>query len=142
MATKKEAAPKKAAADEKGTAWLTGVVNDKLGTDYTSYQLRIVIRRLVKQGALERGEGRYSFTGVNDPQVKAIVAAIKNGAAEDAKKERIEKAKETAEKKPAARRSRKKADEDEAPAKPARRTRKKAEPEPVEDDDDLDLDEL
>lgn len=41
------------------------------------------MRRLAKEGVVDRtvgdDRGRYSFTGKNDPQVKAVVAAVKAG---------------------------------------------------------------
>lgn len=153
----------KPAADSKGTAWLTEVVNKNLGTSYTSYQIRILIRKLVKAGTIERGEGRYEFTGLKDPRVVAIVKAAKAGGVKEATAEKVDGAKTSA------RRSRAKAapepevedddvEEEEEPAKPARRTRAKTptaatrrarakaaaapEPEATDDDDDLDLDEL
>ena len=136
-ATEKPAEKKPAAAskDTKGTAWLTEVVNKNLGTSYSSYQIRILIRKLVKAGTIDRGEGRYEFTGLKDPRVVAIVKAAKAGGIKEATDEKVEGAKkgrtktEPAEKKPATRRR-----------KPA------PEPEPEDndedEDDDMDLDEL
>lgn len=88
--------PAKAAAPkiEFGTKELAAHVNAEAGTSYDAYNLRILLRKLTKEGVLERveseGRSRYSFTGPEDPQVQAIVAAVKDGAAEKAKAERLE----------------------------------------------------
>ena len=146
-------------ADAKGTQWLTELVNRKLGTNYSGYQIRIILRKLIKDGTIEREEGHYVFTGERDERVVAILRAIKAGATADNKQPKAEKPaaakgrsrKAAAEPEPEddeedevpapkPRRTRKAAAA-EAPAKPAR-TRRKA-PEVLEDDDDdLDLDEL
>lgn len=137
-------ASKKAAAPVKGTAWLAEHVNEQCGTSYSSYQLRILLRKLVKEGVLDpREAGNYSFSGVRDPQVIAVVKAVKNGALEKEKKEGVAKAKKAS------------ADAaEEAAPKPRRpRAKKAAEPEPEpeveddeveveDDDDDMDLDEI
>lgn len=120
---------------EYGSAWLVDHVNTEAGTSYTASTLRILLRKLTRDGVLEReaeGRQRYNFPkGANDPQVKAIVKAVKGGAAEKAKAERLEGLKEQ--------RAAKKA------ATPAKKSRsKKAAPVEVEDevDDDLDVDEI
>lgn len=143
----KAPAPKKAAAKpaptatktandpiEYGSAWLVEHVNAEAGTSYTASTLRILLRKLTRDGVLEReaeGRQRYNFPkGANDPQVKAIVKAVKGGAAEKAKAERLEGLKEQ-------RAAKKK-------AAPAAKSRRKAKVEEVEEDvdDDLDVDEI
>ena len=88
----KPAAPvaKKATAAAWGISELVDYINAECGTSYDSYNLRIVLRKLVKDEVLDRGEGRYSFKGSGDPQVKIILKAIKSGAAEKAKTERLD----------------------------------------------------
>ena len=119
---------------EYGSAWLVEHVNEEAGTSYNASTLRILLRKLTRDGVLEReaeGRQRYNFPkGANDPQVKAIVKAVKGGAAEKAKSERLEGLKEQ-------RAAKKKA----APAKASRRSKKAVE---VEDEveDDLDVDEI
>jgi hypothetical protein len=138
----------------KGTAWLAEYINDSAGTDYDGMQVRILLRKLAKDEVIVREEGRYSFSGPNDPTVKAVLKYVKSGGAEKANKERLDelKAKRTAKKAAPV------AEEDEEEAKPARRSRtaKKAatataparkrshKPEPVveEEDDELDIDEI
>lgn len=125
----------KADAIEYGSAWLVEHVNTEAGTSYTASALRILLRKLTKDGVLERdsdGRQRYNFPkGANDPQVKAIVKAVKGGAAEKAKQERLDGLKEQ--------RAASK-----AKAAPARKSRAKKAPEPEveEDDDDLDVDDI
>lgn len=138
-ASKAKAAPAvekapRAEAIEYGSAWLVDHVNTEAGTSYTASTLRILLRKLTKDGVLSRdseGRQRYNFPkGANDPQVKAIVKAVKGGAAEKAKQERLDGLKEQ-------RAASKKA----APTKKTR-SRAKAAPEPEEDDDDLDVDDI
>ena len=80
----KKAAAKPAAKAEKevlGTAWLKEHVNDTLGTEHESTKLRIILRKLIKDGTIESPkDGRYVFTGPRDPNVKAILAALKEEA--------------------------------------------------------------
>lgn len=109
-----------------GTNELAAHVNEATGKSYDAYALRILLRKLSKEGVITRdetsGRARYSFSGPKDPQVKAIVKAVKEGAAEKAKTERLEGLKETRK----------------AKAKPAAKAKAKktkaAEPEVEEDD--------
>jgi len=130
----KAAPAPKAEAIEYGSAWLVEHVNTQAGTSYTASALRILLRKLTKDGVLERdseGRQRYNFPkGAKDPQVVAIVKAVKSGAGEKAKQERLDALK--------AQRAASKA----APAKRATRSRAKAAPEPEEDDDDLEVDDI
>lgn len=121
----KEVKASKAEAIEYGSAWLVDHVNTEAGTSYTASTLRILLRKLTKEGVLDRdsegGRQRYNFPkGGNDPQVKAIVKAVKSGRVEKAKEERLEDLK--------SKRSTK------AKAAPVKKSRAKAAP--VEDDDD------
>ena len=126
----KKAAPKRPEI-AFGTKELADHVNEATGSSYDAYQLRILLRKLAKEGVIERdettGRARYSFTGPKDPQVKAIVKAVKEGAAEKAKEERLEGLKE---KRKASKPGKKKATK----AKPA--------PEPELDEDELDVEDL
>jgi hypothetical protein len=84
-AAAKKAPAKKAAAkaeaDTLGTAWLKEHVNDTLGADHESTKLRIVLRKLIKDGTIDSPkDGRYVFTGPRDPNVKAVVAALRDEA--------------------------------------------------------------
>ena len=74
-------APAKAEKEVLGTAWLKEHVNDTLGTSHESTKLRIILRKLIKDGTIESPkDGRYIFTGPRDPNVKAIIAALKEEA--------------------------------------------------------------
>ena len=85
-AATKKAAPKAKTTDDDalGTAWLVEHVNETLGTEHPATAVRVVLRRLAKNGKLDREVGetrsRYAFTGPTDPVVKAVVKAIKDGA--------------------------------------------------------------
>ena len=126
----KKAAPKRPEI-AFGTKELADHVNEATGSSYDAYQLRILLRKLAKEGVIERddssGRARYSFTGPKDPQVKAIVKAVKEGAAEKAKTERLEGLKETRK----------------AKAKPAK-AKKAPKAAPVEEveEDDLDVEDI
>lgn len=128
----KAEAPAKAKAEaiEFGSAWLVDHVNAEAGTSYSASALRILLRKLTKDGVLQRdseGRQRYNFPkGANDPQVKAIVKAVKSGAGEKAKQERLDALKEQRAAKKTA---------------PVRKTRaKKVVDEVEEDEDDLEVD--
>lgn len=74
-------APAKAEKEVLGTAWLKEHVNDTLGTSHESTKLRIILRKLIKDGTIESPkDGRYVFTGPRDPNVKAIIAVLKEEA--------------------------------------------------------------
>lgn len=127
------AAPTKAPREtiEYGSAWLTDYVNEQAGTSYSASALRILLRKLTAQGVLDRdseGRQRYNFPkGEKDPQVKAIVKAVKEGGAETARTERLEALKTSKKSKKAA---------------PAKKSRAKKVVEEEEDDDDLEVDEI
>lgn len=101
----KKAAPaaesKKAKAEKEtlGTAWLKEHVNDTLGTEVESTKLRIVLRKLIKDDVIESPkDGRYIFTGPRDPNVKAVISALKEESKSGpAKRGRKPKAKAVAE---------------------------------------------
>lgn len=99
-----KAAPKAAASaapkSEFDSNWLAEHVNEMCGTSYDSRAIRMLLRKLAKDGFLEREVGtdrsRYSFPkGANDPTVKAVVKAVKTGAVEAEKAEKIAAAQAT-----------------------------------------------
>lgn len=100
-AAKKKAPAKKAEpkADAKGTSWLREIVSEKLGREIEATALRIKLRKLIKDGDIESPkDGRYQFTGVNDPAVKAVIASLREEAKSGpAKRGRKPKAKAAAE---------------------------------------------
>jgi hypothetical protein len=118
-----------------GTRQLADHINAETGSSYDSYALRVVLRKMTKDGILERSEAdsrsRYSFTGPEDPQVQKIVTALQEGYGEKAKQERLDELKAKREagatkKKPAARKA--KAAKTEAPE--------------VVEDEDLEIEDL
>lgn len=128
------AGAKPAQTEVKGSGWLADQVNAACGTSFDAYNIRILLRKLTKDGVIERGEGRYAFTGPKDPTVLAVIKAVKSGAADKAKQERLDelKAKRTAKAEAAA-----------PPAAKATRTRRTPKAAPAEEsDDDLDIDEI
>lgn len=133
--------PPKRAPIEFGTAWLAEHLEGKTGNTYTSYDLRVLLRKLAKNGVLDREVGveraRYEFSGPKDPVVIEIVKAVKSGAVEKSKKEALDKLKENSAAKKA------------AGAGPAKKKAKRAKPivqevedDDLDDEDDEDVDEL
>lgn len=146
---------------------LVAHIKEETGQDTDPRSIRTLIRKMARDGSgrVDReitagNRTRYDWSGPNDSEVVAIVKAFKGGELEAEKQAKLaalkeQKAKKTAAKKAAAKEAEVEEDdaEDEAPAKPARRTaakkaaparrttrRKAPEPEVVEDDEELDLD--
>lgn len=126
---------------EFGIRQVCELIKEKHGKDVTPRDLRVLARKLAKDGSgrIDRAivagnRSQYSWSGPNDPEVKALVKAFAAGEGEAEKKAKLDELK--------ARQAEKKAA---APAKPAKKTAKKAAPvEVLEeedfDDEDLDLD--
>ena len=56
-------------------------MKDTLGTEYPANKLRAVLRKLIGSGDIDLSrEGRYEFTGPRDPNVKALIAALREEA--------------------------------------------------------------
>jgi hypothetical protein len=139
---------KAASAPSFGIRELVALIKAETGDDTTPRAVRILIRKLARDesGRVNReikagNKERYSWTGPNDAEVRAIVAAYKGGELEEEKKAKLEALK----KQKAAKLAAEKADGDKAPTKKvAKKTAaKKAKPEPVEeveDDEELDFD--
>lgn len=129
-----EAKPKRKAApaesDAMGTAWLAEHIEEQTGKVYSSYDLRTLLRKMARNGSIEREVGversRYTFDGPKDAVVRAVIKAVKAGEIDAAKKESLDKLKENV------------ASGKTTPKK-AKATKKKAAP--VEDDDFEDDDE-
>lgn len=116
----------KTTADDtkKGIGWLSDHIEGTLGNAVPAAKLRVILRSLVASGDIDHDAGTgWTFTGVKDPAVRAVIAKLK----EQAKAPAAEK------KAPAAKKA----------AAPRRR---KAAPQPVEEDieefdeEDIDLD--
>lgn len=147
----KKRQPPKRAPIQFGSAWLAGVVNEKLGTDHNAYTIRGLVRRMVKAGKFERAVGedrsRYEFTGKTDPRVKEIVAFVKEAGTEikSSRTDNLAKARAKAAENRAKRAAEAEEDEDdEIDEAPKPRTRKAsakkapAKKKPVEDDEEDD----
>lgn len=102
-----KAAPTKAAAaqaadrSEFDSNWLAAYVTEETGIEYDGRAVRMLLRKLAKEGLLAREIGtdrsRYDFPkGANDPTVKAVIKLIKSGEAAAVKREGLETAKATA----------------------------------------------
>lgn len=97
-ATKETAAepkPKRAQTSGFDANWLATHVNESIeDANYTSREIRMVLRKLARDGVLEREVGtdrtRYDFPkGANDPIVKAVVKHIRTGALKAEKAEKL-----------------------------------------------------
>jgi hypothetical protein len=88
---------------EFGSPWLAAHVTEVTGDNYDSRAIRMLLRKLAKDGTLERtvGEdrGRYEFSGPKDPIVLAIVKMVKDGTAKALKQEGLQAVKDAAAKK-------------------------------------------
>lgn len=136
-----EAAPKKkskASDDDEvvfGAADLAKLASKGRDKPITPRDLRTLLRKMARDGRLNReitpgNRTRYSWSGPDDPEVKAILKALKAGELEQGKAEALAKLKEQ------------KAAKQAAKAKAEKKAGKKSKPAPVEDDDeDLDDDE-
>jgi hypothetical protein len=91
--TSAKKAPPKREEPKYGTKWLAEVVSEKIGREVASYDLRGILRKLARDGKIERTIGetrdRYVFKGAKDPVVKLVVDMIKSGAAAKDKKEKL-----------------------------------------------------
>lgn len=130
-ANSKKAAPAEEAEDEVwGVRSLIDYIEEKTGKKYNPREVRTLLRKLAREGGgvnreiVAGNKSRYSWDGPGDPEVKAILKAVKAGGIEEGKKAALDKLKQDKAKKTAA-----------APAKA-----KKAAA-PVADDEDEDDDE-
>lgn len=128
-----------APAQTFGITELLDEIESETGKAYQPASIRVLLRKLVAEGTIERGEGRWAFDGPNDPSVVAIIDAVTKGRADKPKPEEAEE--EEVEEAPAKKAPAKKAAASKAPAKKTR-TKKAAEPVIEDEDDDLDLEDL
>lgn len=116
-ATGTKAAPKKDSI-QFGSPWLAQYVTEVTGETLDSRAVRMLLRKLAKDGKLEREVGvtrdRYQFTGPNDPTVKLVLAMVKSGEAKAMKQAGLAAVKEKAEQKKAAAKAAKAAEVEEA----------------------------
>lgn len=138
-----------------GASDLAKHLSKKHGKEVSAREIRTLIRKMARDGSgrvnreiTAGNRTRYNWSGVDDPEVKAIIAAYEGGELEADKQEKLAALKE----KKQAERAKAKAeaesveeDEDEEPApkpkaKAKTKTVKKAPPAPAADEEDEDLD--
>lgn len=128
-----EAAPAKSKGSDEvafGASDLAALLSKKTGKTITARDLRTLLRKMARDGRLDReitagNRTRYSWSGPKDPEVVAIVAAVTKGELEQGKQEALAKLKEQKAAKQAAKAKEK-----------AKKEKKKAAAEVEEEDDD------
>lgn len=133
-------AKKKGGASQEvtfGASDLAKHLSEKSGKTVSPRELRTLIRKMARDssGRVNReitagNRTRYNWSGLDDPEVKAIIAAFEGGELEADKKEKLEALK--------ARKAEKQAAKGELGTKSTKAS-KKAAPAPVEEDDDEEL---
>jgi hypothetical protein len=97
---------KRAPAIEFGSPWLAAHVTEVTGDTYDARAIRMLLRKLAKDGKLDREVGetreRYQFTGPQDTTVKLVVEMVKSGAAKELKQAGLQAVKDQAAAKKAA----------------------------------------
>lgn len=113
---------------------LIPLLKEKTGKEYTPREIRTLLRKMAREdnARIEReiiagNKARYVWSGPSDPEVKAILTAVKGGEVEQGKKEALDKLKEQKAAKQAAKGN--------TPTK--RGKAKKATPPPDDDDDEF-----
>jgi hypothetical protein len=101
--SKKKGSSKKTKAKPKkkevifGTAALLELIEEETDKKLTGRNLRVLLRKMSKNGKLNRTVGEdktnYSWSGPEDPEVKRIVKAIRDGEFERVKKEKLDELK-------------------------------------------------
>lgn len=83
-----------------GSPELASYVTEKTGENYSARDIRMLLRKLAKDGKLAREVGvdkqRYEFTGPNDATVKLVLKMIQDGTAKALKQEGLQKVKDLA----------------------------------------------
>jgi hypothetical protein len=123
-----------------GASDLAKHLSEKSGKAVSARELRTLIRKMARDGSkrvnreiVPGNRSRYNWSGLDDPEVKAIIAAFEGGELEADKKEKLDALK--------ARKAEKKAAKDKADKGKKGKKGKKSEPVATDDDDeDLELD--
>jgi len=125
--------PEKPAVPEIwGVQQLIILIKQKTGKTYKPREVRTLLRKMAREdGTIDRdivpgNKTRYSWSGPNDPEVRAVLKNVKGGAIEVAKKAALDKLKQDKAKKTA------------AAQKVVAKTKKKTAAPPPEDDEDED----
>ena len=143
------AGKKKGGGDEVtfGASDLAKHLSEISGKTVSTRELRTLIRKMARDGSARvnreitpGNRTRYNWSGVNDPEVQAIIAAFEGGELEADKKAKLEelKANKAAKKaagEPVGKKAKAKAEKEAKKGKG-----KKAAPVETEDDDELELD--
>ena len=99
-------AARAASAPKFGSKELAAYVTEQTGENYDARGIRMLLRKLAKDGQLARVIGetrdRYSFSGPEDAAVQAIVGMVKDGTAKALTQEGLQKVKDNAAAKKAA----------------------------------------
>jgi len=110
---------------------LIPLIKEKTGKDYTPREIRTLLRKMAREenARIDRevipgNKSRYAWDGPDDPEVKAILKAVKGGEVEAGKKEALDKLKAD------------KAAKTAAEGKTAKKGKAKKAAPPVDDDDD------
>lgn len=94
-----ETSTKAAEPEVWGVRNLIALIKAKTEKEYSPREVRTLLRKLAREGGgVEReiiagNKSRYSWTGADDPEVKAVLKAVKGGAIEAAKKAALDKLK-------------------------------------------------
>lgn len=122
-----------------GASDLARHLSEKSGKKVTPRELRTLIRKMARDGSgrVDReitpgNRTRYSWSGIDDPEVKAIVKAFNSGELEEDKQKKLAELK--------ANKAAKKAAKDKAGGKKGKGKGKGKAAADVEDDDELELD--
>lgn len=135
-----ETTAKKSANDEVtfGASDLARHLSEKSGKTVSPRELRTLIRKMARDGSgrvtreiTPGNRTRYNWSGVDDPEVQAIIKAFEGGELEADKQAKLAELKE--------RKAKKKAEKDKAGGKKGKKGKKAAPVEEVEDED-LELD--
>ena len=98
-ATEAPAKGKKAEDTVWGVRDLIALIKEKLDKDYTPREVRTLLRKMARDGGridreiIPGNKARYAWEGPNDPEVKAILKAVKGGEIEEGKKAALDKLK-------------------------------------------------
>lgn len=137
-----EAAPKSKKADDVtfGASDLARHLSEKTGKTVTARELRTLIRKMARDnsGRVNReitpgNRTRYNWSGINDPEVKAIIKAFESGELEADKQAKLAELKER-------KAAKKAAGETTSKKGKGKASKKKAAPVEVDEDDELELD--
>jgi len=82
-------------SSEYDSNWLASFISEETGVEYDSRGIRMLLRKLAKDGAFAREIGtdrsRYVFPkGANDPIVRRVIKMVKSGEATSIKREGLD----------------------------------------------------